>query len=63
MTAAIGLGVEEVKGQITNCTIIPRIGDEEALFYARKDGTIVANLDGYVICPKEFYDGRRYRED
>lgn len=49
------------KGKLINCDITVRDGDGP-LFIGRQDGTIVANLDGYMIIPKEQYDTQTVRD-
>jgi hypothetical protein len=43
---------DEVKGKLVDCIICPRENQEERLFVLR-DGTIVANLEGYRISPTD----------
>lgn len=42
------------KGKLKNCLLVP--GAKGPMFYQRKDGTIVANLDGYAIVPRAEYE-------
>jgi len=50
---------DESKGKLVNCLLCPRdvpADKEGPMFYQREDGTIVANLEGYVIVPREEYE-------
>jgi hypothetical protein len=49
--------IEEDPGFLVNCELY--VGNnpsqDRPMFYQRKDGTIVAHLDGYIIAPKDEY--------
>lgn len=51
------------KGKVVRCYGEPRKDQKGTMFFARSDGTIVANLEGYAIIPIEEWEkltGRKF---
>jgi cobalamin biosynthesis Co2+ chelatase CbiK len=47
--------LSKAKGYLYNNILHPRVSDKGPMFFARKDGTIVAWLQGYTIVPTDEY--------
>jgi len=55
--------MKEPKGKLKNCMLIPKSRKKnDWMFMQRADGTIVANLDGYMIRPLTKEELRARRE-
>jgi len=44
---------DQIKGKLVGCIICPNY--KELMFDGRADGTVVANLENYLIVPKEVF--------